>query len=393
MQNTLDISSGGYIHPTETVHLSKLSLWSAIIFGTASMLVFLLMPAYVGILASVGFNDAQLGNLASMDLAGITLASILAMLWIKLFNLRLAAVASISGLILANLLCLGTPDYSSLLVLRFLAGFAGGIGIVLAYNIIASCDAPDRYTGFFVTIQVLAQSLGFLLAPTIIESAGSDSFYYLFAVTAVAVVPLIRYLPDHNPQSATNTEGTTKGGKPRLGLIMTLVSMTLFFLGQGAIWAFGDRIGASGGLNAQEIANALAITTFASLFGALLSAWMDARFGRALPILIAILIQLCALMLFTGEMTALYFTFLFSIFAFSWNFGIAFQVGVVSSMDKDGRYTALIPGFQGAGLALGPFISGLVLTGESYFNINIVASTAFIAYLILILPFSKNKKN
>lgn len=389
MQNTLDISSGGYPHPAETVHLSKVSLWSAIVFGTVSMLVFLLMPAYVGILASVGFNDAQLGNLASMDLAGITLASILAMLWINRFNWRLAAVVSIAGLILANLLCIGMADYSSLLALRFVAGFAGGTGIVLAFNIIASCDAPDRYTGLFVTIQVLAQSIGFLLAPTIIESAGSDSFYYLFALAAAAVVPLTRYFPARNPASTVTSEDISKDSKPRLGLILTLVSMTLFFLGQGAIWAFGDRIGVSGGLDGQEIANALAMTALASLFGALLSAWMDVRFGRVLPILIAIVIQLLALMLFTGEMTPFYFTLLFSIFAFSWNFGIAFQVGVVASMDKSGRYTALIPAFQGAGLALGPFIAGIVLTGESYFNINIVAGVAFIAYLILILPFAK----
>ncbi len=389
MHNTLDISSGGYPHPTEAAHLTKMSLWSAIVFGTVSMLVFLLMPAYVGILASVGFNDAQLGNLASMDLAGITLASILAMLWIKRFNWRLAAVISIAGLILANLLCIGSTDYNSLLALRFLAGFAGGTGIVLAFNIIASCDAPDRYTGFFVTIQVLAQSIGFLLAPTLIESAGSDSFYYLFAIAAVAVVPLVRYFPAQSPESEVPADQSKNGKKPRLGLILALISMTLFFLGQGAIWAFGDRIGVNGGLDPQEIANALAMTAFASLFGALLSAWMDVKFGRALPILIAIIIQLLALVFFTGEMSPLYFTLLFSIFAFSWNFGIAFQVGVVASMDKGGRYTALIPGFQGAGLALGPFIAGMVLTGESYFNINIVAGVALIAYLILILPFSK----
>lgn len=389
MQNTLDISSGGYPHPTEAVHLTKMSLWCAIVFGTVSMLVFLLMPAYVGILASAGFSDAQLGNLASMDLAGITLASILAMFWIKRVNWRLAALVSAIGLIVANLLCIGAHEYSSLLVLRFIAGFAGGTGIVLAFNIIASCDAPDRYTGFFVTIQVLAQSLGFLFAPSIIEAAGSDSFYYLFAASAVVFLPLIRFFPDRNPAAEANADASSAGGKSRAGLILALVSMTLFFLGQGAIWAFGDRIGVSGGLDPQEIANALAMTAFASLFGALLSAWMDVRFGRALPILIAILIQLLALIFFTGAMSPLYFTLLFSIFAFSWNFGIAFQVGVVASMDKDGRFTALIPGFQGAGLALGPFIAGMVLTGESYFNINIVAGVALIAYLILILPFSK----
>ncbi|WP_432698085.1 MFS transporter [Marinobacterium sp. YM272] len=389
MQNTLDISAGGYPHPAESLHLNKASLWSAIVFGTVAMLVFLLMPAYVGILASLGFNDAQLGNLASMDLAGITVASVLAMLWIKTANWRVAAILSMLGLIGANLLCLGTTDYMTLMALRLIAGLAAGTGIVLAFTIIANSDSPDRYTGLFVTIQVLAQSLGFVFAPTLIESAGSDSFYYLFALLALASIPLVAFIPSRHQKAndVTSTDESKKGSK--LAVILALTSMTLFFLGQGAIWAFGDRIGVSGGLDSQAVANALALTAFASLFGALLSAWMDVKFGRTWPILIAILVQLAALTLFYGEMSSIYFTLLFSIFAFCWNFGIAFQVGVVASMDRTGRYTALIPAFQGAGLALGPFIAGIFLAGESYININIVSGFALAAYLFIILPLTK----
>jgi len=391
MQDTINMTVDHHKEPTQSLALNKTSLWSAIIFGTVAMLVFLLMPAYVGGLASLGFDDSQLGNLASMDLAGITVACILATLWIKRVDWRLAAMLAMAALVAVNLLCIGVADYETLMMMRFSAGLAGGSGIVLAYTIIASSAAPDRYTGLFVTIQVLAQSLGFVIAPTLIENVGVNGFYYLFGALALAVTPLVRAFPRSGSENAPATTGSAQPRPSGFILTLVLVSMTLFFIGQGSIWAFGERIGIAGGLDSQAVANTLAVTAFASLFGAALSAWMDTKYGRFWPILIAILVQLAALALFTGEMNAVYFAVLFSIFAFSWNFGIAFQVGVVASMDHGGRYTALIPAFQAAGLAIGPSLVGMFLNGGGYYSINLISGAALIAYLLLILPFAMRK--
>ncbi|GGO79309.1 MFS transporter [Marinobacterium nitratireducens] len=393
MQNTLEMNVAIDAKQLENPPLSTTSLWRAIVFGTVAMLVFLLMPAYVGALATLGFDDSQLGNLASMDLAGITVACVLALGWIKRVDWRLAGMLAMASLVAVNLLCAGISDYQTLMGLRFIAGLAGGSGIVLAYTIIAGSSAPDRYTGLFVTIQVLAQSLGFVVAPSLMENFGVDSFYYLFAALALAALPLLKAFPKRGQDSRNASAGGESQRSSRLALMLVLLSMTLFFTGQGAIWAFGERIGMAGGLDAQAVANTLALTAFASLFGAALSAWMDVRYGRFWPILTAILVQLVALALFTGEMNAVYFATLFSIFAFSWNFGIAFQVGVVASMDHGGRFTALIPAFQGAGLAIGPSLAGIFLNGGGYFSINLVSGVALVAYLLFILPFAIHKKN
>ncbi len=104
MQNTLEMSVALDDKPVESLPLDKTSLWSAIVFGTVAMLVFLLMPAYVGGLAILGFDDGQLGNLASMDLAGISLACVLALLWIKRIDWRLAGMLAVAGLVAVNLL-------------------------------------------------------------------------------------------------------------------------------------------------------------------------------------------------------------------------------------------------------------------------------------------------
>ena len=366
------------------------AIWSGILVGTTALLVFLILPLYVGALAGVGFDDGQLGNLAAMDLAGMALASVLALFWIKRLNWRRMGVGAMLALALINLLCLGVTDYVHLMTLRVAAGLAAGTGVVLSYSIIANTTHPDRYMGLFVSAQVLAGSIGFILIPSFAADSGVDVFYYLFGGLALLASVLVKNFPavGHAGELHQREAGRLHVSA-KLAIFSILIAMTLFFIGQGSIWAYGERIGAAAGLDAQVIGNVLAGTSIAALVGGLLSAWLDVRFGRFWPILLAIGVQLVALTLFYGEMETLQFALIFAIFSFSWNFGIAYQVGALISCDSDGRFTALIPAFQGAGLAIGPALAGSFLSGEGYYTVNIVSGVALFAYLLFILPFCR----
>lgn len=371
---------------------NKANLWSAIHFGTVSMLVFLLMPAYVGGLASLRFNDQQLGMLASMDFAGITTTCTLAVLWVKRVDWRVAGILGMAILAAANLLCVGITDYDRLMGLRFIAGLAGGVGISLSFAIVAGSPAPDRYMGLFVTVQVLFQSLGFVMAPSLFAAMGVDGFYYLFAISALLMMPLLRTILRNGYASSVAFQTATRHPASGYALLLVLFAMSVFFVGQGAFWAFGERIGMAAGLDGQSVARALAFTAIASLFGAVLSAWLDVRYGRFWPILAAVLLQLVTLALLVAELSPWLFTALFSIFAFAWNFGIAFQVGVMAALDRRGSYTALVPAFQCAGLAIGPSLAGAFVSDGQYHWVNGVSGLALIAYLILILPFAVRRQ-
>lgn len=373
-----------------TEKASMSAVWSGILVGTIGLLVFLILPLYVGALAAIGFDDSQLGNLAAMDLAGMALASILALFWIKRLNWRRVGLLAMTALALINLACLGVTDYSSLMFLRLVAGLTAGSAIVLSYSIIANTTHPDRYMGLFVSAQVLTGSIGFIAIPSFVADSGVDVFYYLFGGMALLAAVFVKWFPKEGHAGELHkAEASRFHVSAKLAIFSVLIAMTLFFIGQGSIWTYGERIGAEAGLDAQMIGNVLAGTSFAALFGGLLSAWMDVRFGRFWPILLAITVQLVALVLFYGEMEMIQFALIFAVFSFSWNFGIAFQVGALISCDSDGRYTALIPAFQGAGLAIGPALAGSFLSGEGYYMVNIVSGMALFAYLLFILPFCR----
>ncbi len=365
---------------------------AALVFGAIAVAVFLVLPLYVGALAENGYDDGQLGNLASMDLAGMAVASLLALFWMKRLNWRLVGAVGMAVVIAANFSCLGVEDYGTLLALRLVAGLGGGSAVVLAYGVVASTTHPDRYMGLFVVTQMVFQVAGFLLLPSLLERSGLPVFYYLFIGLASAGLLLAFLLPPTgHAEELHRGEADGLPVKGRLAIFLVLASMMLFFLAQSGIWAFGELIGAAGGLDDQTIGNLLAGTTLVSLFGGAVSAWLDVRFGRVLPILVAVLVQVAMLVFFFGNMSATFFFVVFGVFSFCWNFGIAYQVGTLVSVDSDGRYTALIPAFQGAGLALGPAVAGLFLTGEGYYSVNVISGIALLTYLALILPFARRR--
>ncbi len=368
------------------------TVFAALVFGAIAVFVFLVLPLYVGALAENGYDDGQLGNLASMDLAGMAVASVLALFWMKRLNWRWVGAAGMAVLIAANFACIGINDYGTLLALRFVAGLGGGSAVVLAYGVVASTTHPDRYMGLFVVTQMIFQVAAFLLLPSLVERYGLPFFYYLF-IGLASVGLLLGFLLPSTGHAEELHRGEVDGLPVRshLAIFLVLASMMLFFLGQSGIWAFGELIGTAGGLDDQTVGNLLAGTTLLALFGGVASAWLDVRFGRFLPILVAVLLQVAMLVFFFGDMSATFFFVVFGVFSFCWNFGIAYQVGTLVSVDGDGRYTALIPAFQGAGLALGPAVAGLFLTGEGYYSVNVISGIALLAYLALILPFARRR--
>lgn len=368
---------------------SNLKVPAAMLIGGFSLLVFLILPSYIGALAGLGFNDNQLGYLASMDLAGITTASLISVLFIKKINWRILSLTSLIALIGLNMFCINQNDYPSLLTLRFCSGVAGGLVLVISYSVISASRDPDRNIAIFVATQVLFQTIGFLCVPQLTENWGVNGFYWVFSVASVIGLVLVPLLPakrhDENPTHKVSDK--TKA----LPTFLILIAMTLFFSGQGSIWGFGEIIGQAGGLSSAETSNALAFTSFTALFGAGLAAWMSNRFGRFWPILVAIAVQCAMTLNFHGEMSATYYLIVFAIFSFGWNFGISFQVGALCDTDPEGRFAALVPAFQGAGLAIGPALGGAFLTGDGYYTVNLISFFALVLYLVLILPFTRNR--
>lgn len=394
MTDTVDIAMTDAIEMGEqTEHFGWKAVWASILLGTFVLMVFLIQPLLIGGWAGQGFSESELGLLAAADLMGMAVASVAGLFWVKRLPWRPVALAGLIAVMAGNLLCIGAAELIHLIALRLLAGLGAGSVVVLTMSVIARTSHPDRYTAFFIGSEVFFQSIAFTLFAGMAAEQGIDSLYYLFAGLAAATMVLVGFLPHSGASEAIDETGTAVTEPVGRGiLLMILAAMAIFFLAQSALWAFVERIGSGAGLEAEGIGNALAISGLFSLSGALFAGWLDLRWGRVVPLIIAAGAQIILLALLQGEMSLIYFTIVFGLFGFFWNVGIPYQVGVLVSHDKEMRFAALIPAFQGLGLATGPALAGAFLGDGSYLPVNIIAGVALLLYLVVIVPFSRRAK-
>lgn len=334
-------------------------LLPACLMAATGAIVFLSLPLLVGLLMDdLGLNEEQAGGATSTYFASYLLSSASAYFWISRVNLRTAALSGylsmVAGLLLGTMAQNGTTLALSLAI----AGIGGGMLFSLGVALIADGPDTDRNYGWLLVTQQSLAALFLFGAPRwVIPQWGlSGGLSALALVTLLISLSAIR-IPARQKTAKTDdipTPGTSDRLQPRLAL----VALVVHFAGLSALWAFVERIAVDNGLSGESIGVALSISMLAGLGGALLVTAMADRFGRRIPLWLAtgLFLGVCA-----GFSTSLgwwSFLLLTGLLSFAWNFILAYQMGVISGVDHQGRHAVLIPAAQGLGAVLGPLLGG-----------------------------------
>ena len=367
--------------------------WSSIATAIAFMIVgpaiFLIMPVFVGALAeTLGFTDRELGFVASADLAGMAVSSIFMVKLVRKRNWRWLAFTGLLISILGNAASLALTEFTPVLVVRFLTGLGGGVvaGVVSAF--IARTSRPDRVAAFLVTGQVSFTVVVIAASPWYLTNWGLSSIYLGLAGLAIVLMFVLKQLPT-GTENYQAEAGLATRRHFLIPVFVVLGALMFFFIGQASIWAFIERMGNAGGLEAEFVAEALALSTLLGIAGAVAAAILDTRLGRFIPLLVAGTIQVMCLLVLLNGMDALVFLAALSLFQFGWNFALPYHIGVIVHRDPSASYVVLIPTFQAIGIALGPAIAGLAVSGASYSGVNLISIIAIGIYLLMILPYSR----
>ena len=356
--------------------------------------MFLLMPIYVGVLQSaLQFSESELGLLASADLIGLALASLLAPLWINRAPWRLLSAICFSGLIACNVSAMFVHEFNALFMLRLLAGVQIGCVAAVIMGIFSHARFPDKVAALMVIVQVAYQSIAFLILPRYVSATGLEGF--LLSVIAVQLVALasIFYFP-RRPIIAEQTRSTAGagGGLSHLPALFILAAMAAFFVGQASLWAFIELIGNNSGLDNTEVGYALAVSTFIALVGPIWGAWAGDRFGRLKPVLLGGIAQIVVLFFMDAATSVWAYAAALSVFQLFWNLGIGYQYGALVDADHSNRFVVIVPAAQCAGIAAGPIIAGVALQGMGNTGVYLVSGAALVLYLVLIVPFLIHRK-
>ena len=331
--------------------------------GVLGIASFLVLPSLIlGFVSDLGFNEREIGNISTFQLLGLGLGSIASVKLLKYLDWRDLSRFSLALLLVSDFACTLTGDFTPLLVLRFISGFAGGICVSFAAYGLGQTANTDRNFGNFMAIQVVFAIIASFAFPSVLDLMGLDGiFLILCLLELVAIVLVSRFMPALRWESAAQGQGNDRFHWAMCGLV--LLGLVFFFTALGGFWTYIAPIGIEAGLTKQQTGNAISACLFGALLGAYSAAALNIKVGRVLPMTVSVLLQLIALLLLFQGFDYLRFSIATILFGFGWYMYVPYQFALLAEFDRDGRPMLLLNAVAGLGSGLGPAIAAFTLAG------------------------------
>jgi len=360
---------------------------------TAGIFYINIMPAVInGLKEGLDFSNQQAGFVSSANLYGAALGALSAVFLIKHINWRLWAYTLLVILIAIDLSCIFIQQPISMIAIRAFHGLAGGLLVGIGFAIISRTTEADKTFGYLLLIQWSLGGLGIMYLPGLVPSYGTGAlFVSLITFTSVTLL-MLPFLPTYEIEQHAKTvkQQSTIEAKP---MLMNLLGIFLFQAANMGLFAYMISLGKADGLTVEYMSNSLGIASWIALFGALLVIIIGTKYGRTLPLIIAILITaLCSWLLHFSAIAEVYLITNILI-GITWAFVLPYLFGICAELDKAGQMAAMGGFASKMGLASGPMVAALLFGSEvvnsevSYsLIINIASFSLVICALVIILP-------
>lgn len=375
------------LYPSSPVDLdgTKLLL-SVILLHLIGPQAIMVQPAFVeGMVSQLGFTASDAGYVAAAENIGKAVQSVIMMVLITKVNWRTLYYAALSVLIIGNGICLFIDSPEHYRIIRFCTGLANGTIVPLSYVIVGLTARTERNFGFLMISLMIYGAAVFYNLPTVFSYIGLNGLIIIFGAFAVSGLPFVRNMPSQGdaPKVESGDAVTLSWGLRG----SALAAMFTYFLGTFAMWVFLSLIGRDAGLEDQTVANALTMTQFAGMAGALVAIVVGDRLGRALPLGLALVGSVVAITMIANVQTAIGFTIGACLFNILWNVTHPYLLAAQASFDRSGRQVSFATAMQMLGIAAGPTVGSAILdAGGGFEQIMVLAGVMMIVTLVLIQP-------
>ena len=163
--------------------LGARQLLAVVLFAAIAPCVLMTAPVVAAqYAAQLGLGPARIGQLFSVELAAMSLATLPSYYWLSRWNWRRVAFAAAGAFVLVNLLSAYSLDFHALLWLRALSALAGGTLMVICIASASGSAQPDRVYGLWVSGQLVLGALGLWVLPGLFAMAGLKALYLSLAL-------------------------------------------------------------------------------------------------------------------------------------------------------------------------------------------------------------------
>lgn len=345
--------------------LSLAALTSTIAVGTVGAMIIWIVPGFVALAAAQAhLDDQQVGYVASWDINAAAALMAVSVLLLRRLPWR-ALVAMALTLIVAGNLCTALCHaYGPIIAARVIAGAGEGLAIGVAFAALGQAGNPDRAFAIYLVSGGAACAGILLVLPGLQQNFGPEPLFLGFAGLAALTSIGLPWFPTRVSASRSMP---TAGGTINVRLALSgLTAVFLYFMAQGALWSYFDRIGQANAVASSDIGHALAVSTLAGIGGALLAAVMPARFGRRWPLLLSAAVSVISFVILLSHLTAWTLLLAGVLLIFAWNFSQPLFSGLCCEADPEGRVVCAMGSIQTVGYGLGPAAAALLLVHGSF---------------------------
>lgn len=336
-------------------------LWAAIYVGIAAATLPAVLPVMVGVMADpLGFGVERAGFVASANMGGVALGSVLGSLLTRRFTWALVIIGGCAVMIGSNGLTMLGSSFEYVAATRFASGLGEGLVAGVCYAAMGRSGQATRALAFYVAGQGLVGAVGMGFMPTIVANYGWQVLFVLISLLALPAFPLARAIGSLQPAAANSPERTQFGSVTWIGWA-AIATLLLQFIGMSSIWAFLERLGHAKGLDTLHLSVALSASAIANMVGSLAVGIFTSRISglKGIAFAFALFVVSLATALYRPEWQAYVATGI--LFMLSWSVYFPFQFGLLATFDQRGTLAAIMPAVTGIGLTVGPAIGGVLL--------------------------------
>lgn len=360
--------------------------------ATAGLFYVNIMPALVdGLIEGLGFSNREGGLVGSANVYGAALGAFSAVFVVKRVNWRAAAVVLLLGLIAIDLVSMFLTTANVLIGTRFVHGCVGGLLVGIGFGVMSRTKEVDRTFGYLLTIQFGLGGLGLIYLPGLVPVFGTKALFLSLVAFSIVTLLMLPFLADYPPKKEVSV-GSGRNNHRKL-VALALLATFLFQASNMGIYAYAIGIGKFAALETGFVSSALGVAAWLAIAGSVLVIILSTRFGRLVPVGIAIVLTALSIWLLHfshvkpgGWETSVYW-WTNVLWGVGWAFVISYLLGMCSEFDATGQMAALGGFASKMGLASGPAVAAL-LVGESNYGlvINIAVVGLVLCLLAMILP-------
>ncbi|MET4163373.1 putative MFS family arabinose efflux permease [Marinobacterium sp. MBR-111] len=368
--------------------------WSLVLSAFAAaygigLLALLALPYMISaVISDLGLDEAQAGYLLSAEFMCMMLASLLVAPLMGRAPRKTMALLGAAIAVIGNLMSAHITDITSLTLMRCLVGAGCGLAFACGNATVSSARDPDNVAGYMNLFFVAMMTVVMVTFASAMAEGGLAGVYYALAITqAIMMLPVFLMKQKASTESHPHHHiGSNK--KLMSGAAIAIMVATFLFSTRDTMgWAFVEQVGVRVGYDGETLGFLFSLQALVGLVGPLAVAVIGKRLGVGTPVILGILLTGASSLFYVlGETSKLMYTIGVMAIAATYFYTLAYLTSLAAFLDSEGRLAAACGAFLTLGIAVGPSISGTLISWGGYtataWGIAIAVGLTLVAVMI-----------